>query len=234
MNQQFSVQRVNENKEMDVVVFDVCDTLFYSNTTFDFISFVLKQRKSWVKNMVYQLLTRKLSPVFLFLFWLNKLTARDYHKNFALKILAGLSKEELNNFGLQFYEQCLQKKKIKETFRHLAEEMEKGKKIILASSGIEPVIATIADQLKVQYICSQLEYENGIFTGSLISDCTGKKHELIGKLLNEEEKKTMTVFTDNYSDKVLIQQAKHKFVIIYGEKQKSKWSYLAPHFIELA
>jgi len=31
--------------EPELYVFDICDTLFYSNTTFDFIKFVLETRK---------------------------------------------------------------------------------------------------------------------------------------------------------------------------------------------
>ena len=52
-------------KDTSIVVFDICDTLYYSNTTFDFIHFALAELKKTTELIAFTLLTKKYSPVFL-------------------------------------------------------------------------------------------------------------------------------------------------------------------------
>ena len=98
--------------EADVFVFDVCDTLFYSNTTFDFLHFVLAQRGTAAQRATLRALTARWSPLFVGLVVWQKITGGDPVKAAALGLLKGISKEELYALGRRFVAEFLPARRI--------------------------------------------------------------------------------------------------------------------------
>ncbi len=221
------------NKEREIHVFDVCDTLFYSNTTFDFIEFVLSQNKNIIGKILFKLITLRFSPIFLFLYLLGKVTRLDHIRSVALKLLKNISKVEMEHFSASFYSNFLIKRKVAKTFKYLENAIQNKERVILATSSIEPVIKIISERLKVEYVCSSLDYSNEVFSGKFLVNCTGRKHEFLENILSENEKKNIIVYTDNYSDFKLVSMAHKRFIIVYDNGSKNKWLGLNPQFIKI-
>lgn len=219
--------------EPELFVFDICDTLFYSNTTFDFIRFVLEKKKMTASLLWFRHYTQKSSPLFLALAVLQKLTKKDWPKKLCLQLLKGISKQELYQLGEDFEQKYLSSRTIAQTHVMLDELRKAGKTVVLISASIDPVVAAIAKALAVEFRCSELEYSlSGAFTGNLAYEMTGQKLNALQKMLNHQ-KAGFAVATDNFSDRSLVEAAGKRYVVVYNEKALHFWKDLNPNFIKL-
>jgi phosphoserine phosphatase len=206
---------------------DVCDTLYRSNTTFDFIRFVAAKRGGFSGVRLWVISSNQ-SPLFYLLILLNKVTGRDWPRQLALRFLRGMSSEELEKEATQFYQQYLVPRANQEIFEYIKKP---GVTAILLSSSINPVIKAIAHANSLSYLCSELELKDGKATGQLQIDMTGRKHEVAKKLMAERAILSVGVITDNYSDWELVKLADERLVVVASEAQKNFWKPLSPHFI---
>lgn len=206
---------------------DVCDTLYRSNTTFDFIRFVVTKRGRF-SHLALWAISSTQSPLFYLLILLNKVTARDWPRQLALRFLRGMSSEELEQEATQFYQQYLVPRANREVFQYIKKP---GVTAILLSSSISPVIKAIAQANGLSYFSSELELNDGKATGQLQMDMTGRKHEVAMKLMAERAILSVGVITDNYSDWELVKLADERLVVVASEAQKNFWKPLSPHFI---
>lgn len=211
-----------------IYVFDICDTLYFSNTTFDFIDFYLKKSGSSFKSFVLGLIRNKYSPLFIVLYLLSKISGKDLPKYFALKLLKGSSTEELENVAKVFYQEYLTERRIFITHEILQEAQSQNFQVILLSSTLDPVARVIAENLHVDFESSELEQKDDFFTGRLKSDITGKKHHL---LKENSGSAGYTVVTDNFTDYELVKGATNRYVVIHDKKAESHWEPLNPAFI---
>ncbi|WP_026462936.1 HAD-IB family phosphatase [Adhaeribacter aquaticus] len=220
--------------EPELYVFDICDTLFYSNTTFDYIKFVLKE-KGWVgKERLFHLYTQKKSPFFVALYFLQKMTKVDWPKKLCLGLLKGLSKSELHLFGQSFEKQFLATKMIEETHQMLDRLKGAGKTIVLLSASIDPVVAAIASKLQVDCRCSELEYDaHNRFTGNLRREMTGQKLVELRQMLSHHDA-PFAVATDNFSDRSLVEAACQRYVVVYNDRALKFWQGVDAEFIKLS
>jgi len=221
--------------EADVFVFDVCDTLFYSNTTFDFLRFVLAQRGSTGKQTVLKLVSKKWSPAFIGLVAMQKVLGGDPVKAVALRLLAGLSRAELYELGRRFVAEFLPSRRIARTHELLASLAPTATRVVLLSASLDPVIAALAEALGgVEFVSSQLEYDaQGICTGRLVHELTGKKPDALRDLLvSQNEPLRLAVATDNFTDHGLVSQAAVRYVVVHNAAAKQFWQELNPQFIE--
>jgi phosphoserine phosphatase len=220
-------------QEPELFVFDICDTLFYSNTTFDFIRFVLETRKMSGQLYWFNHYTKKSSPVFLGLAVLQKITKTDWPKKLCLKLLQGISRSELFLLGEQFEKQFLPGKIITQTHQMLEKLKAERKKVVLISASLDPVVAAIAKALNVDFRCSELDYDkNGNFTGNLKFEMTGRKLKALQVMLSHQTA-NFAVATDNFSDFGLVEAACQRYVVVYNEKALNFWQKLNPDFIKL-
>lgn len=214
----------------EIVVFDVCNTLYDSNTTFDFIQFVI-QRKLPRRTLSFKLLSFKYSPVFIGLVVLGKLYKKDIIRQKALKLLSGLKKEELLQLSEDFYDTHLENKKMHDVIAMLQQARSEAD-VWLFSNSIEPVIKTIAQRLQVNYEATELEYDaNDIFTGNISRDLNGRKKEAFIKRFGTQASIKL-MCSDNRSDQEILKLAKKPFVVVYNHEQKKYWQTLNPTFIE--
>ena len=227
------MEKGKAGQEPELFVFDICDTLFYSNTTFDFIKFVL-QEKGWEgKLRQFDLYTKKTSPVFIGLYFLQKFSKTDWPKKLCLRLLKGMSKAELYRLGEAFEKQFLASRLVERTHQMLNQLKKEGKQVVLISASIDPVVASIAKALGVDFRCSELAYDaQGNFTGELKREMTGQKLVDLRKMLSSQDA-PFAVATDNFSDRGLVEAACHRYVVVYNEKALNFWQDLKPEFIKL-
>ena len=204
-------------------LFDICDTLYYSNTTFDFISFFLK-RENPSNLEKFNRISKRKTAIFILRYSILKLFKLDLFRIKAVTFLKGYSKEKLSDGVSAFYNEYLVKKEIGQTMNILKNNLNK---TILVSSSLDIIVNEIAKNLKVKkFFSSELEFENEICNGRLKLDITGKKYKYF-------KNANYIVYTDNYSDYSLVKNATIKNVIVHKYTAKLFWKKLAPNFIEL-
>lgn len=205
---------------------DICDTLFRSNTTFDFIKYVVRSHVG--KRFAFAMITARYSPLFWILALTSRLTKKDIHRRWALLLLRKHSKSELEAAAAQFYDEYLSKRKNPIVWSVLAQE---AAKVILVSSTLEPVAEVIARNNNFGFRASTLSYEptSGLFSGSLRGDLTGKKHQLVQELV---AKGSYGVITDNFSDRELLKGATKRMVVINRPSHYARWKGVDAVFIK--
>lgn len=207
------------------ILFDVCNTLFDSNTTFDFLDFYFNQNKLRVKSIFLKLIVRKYSPVHLLLKILTILYSKDFYKIAGVFLLKGQNITTVENSAREFVRNVLSTKKIKSAFEILEKNISS---TILLSSSIEPIIEIIAQENGIKnYYASPIDHSNGRYTGRIIADLTGIKETKVASLLNEN----CLVITDNKSDYELVKLAKEKIIVISHPHEKKFWNSLNPSYI---
>ncbi len=217
------------HSDEQLIVCDVCDTLFYSNTTFDFIHFLVS-RENRYKFFLLKLVTKKWSPFFYVLEGISRVFKIDLVKLICLNFLSGKDYDKVLRAANFFYDEVLAHRKIAPVF-DLMERKKKEGEFVLVSSSISPVVKVIAERVQVSFISSEVEIKNGKLTGKMKSELKGKKHVAIQSLLKMNSKRQLTVITDNQSDFELVQMAGDRFIIIESELDKLFWKSLAPKYI---
>mgnify|MGYP000874195324 CR=1 FL=1 len=205
-------------------IVDICDTLYYSNTTYDFAGFFLRRRNRF-RYWGFRLICSRKSPVFYGLIIISAITRRDIHKKLVLRLLNGYNRDVLYEIASQFYFGFLKGREIKAVHKMLQAAVETRAEICLVSATIDPVAQVIARELKVNYLSSVLQYTDDICQGYLQKDLTGIKENAVRE---RYAGKQLIVITDNYSDYILVQNAHKSFVVIHNKKEEEKWKKLNP------
>ena len=213
-----------------LVVCDICDTLYRSNTTFDFLDFVAS--KNVAKKFWLNLIRSKFSPFFYVLTTATVVFKTDFGRVMALRLLAGRSSVEIYTLAKEFYENFLVQRSNAKIFAVLKKEQEHGV-VILVSSSIDPVVEVIAEKNRMDFICSTLEVKKGIITGRIHRDLTGRKHLVVKDKMEKERLNDLLVITDNRSDWELVKMAGQRIVVVQSENQKTYWNDLHPDFISV-
>lgn len=192
-------------------IFDICDTLYDSNTTFDFCKWRNK-KISW--RFILWLSSTTIGKI------LNKLSIKLFDKEFSrflhLKSLKNINRIELYKEANLFVSDFLADKKICHIHKILIQAKQENKIIYLVSASIDPIVHAIAKNLGVNYISSELNYSKNICQGFLHKDLLGNKHLII---IND----ISLVVTDNISDYSLCKMAEHSLIIV-NSKNKSFWA----------
>ena len=213
-----------------IVIFDVCNTIYDSNTTFDFIAYVL-HRQHPLRYEYFKWLTRQWSPLFWLALILCKVLNKDIIRIRCVKLLRGISKAELNEWAEKFYNQHLLKRQVPEVCRLLT-KAKQSNEVWLFSNSIEPVVQVIAYHLDAKYEATQIEYDmHENFTGNIVLDLAGRKQEIFEQRFGKDVQLKM-MCSDNKSDADILKCAERPFVVIYKKADKKFWRKLNPTFIE--
>jgi phosphoserine phosphatase len=208
---------------------DVCDTLYKSNTTFDFLKFFLRKQAPF-RFAILNCMTRKWSPLFYALMILGKLREVDLPRVLSLKLLNGYNLSAVEENAASFVKTFLRPRVNQKIVDLLLKEAANAN-IVLVSSSIAPVIKAISDEFGFPFYASALEHSEGILTGALTNDLTGKKHTIVNKIVKELGTKTLIVVTDNRSDYELVSMASERYIVISDDNHKKFWLALNPEFI---
>ncbi|MBQ9704662.1 MAG: haloacid dehalogenase-like hydrolase [Paludibacteraceae bacterium] len=184
---------------------DICWTLFYSNTTFDFLDFC-------VQDEAYLRLRRRFKrPFFRYMnLLLYKAFRYDTLRIKAVAFLRGKTRSELQQLAEAFYKSRLEPNKIEPVWQLLPD-----KDIVIASGTLDVIADTVARRLPVREVyASCLEYDkNDVCTGRF-RDFLLDKDRLAGNYGN------YTIFTDNLTDAALVRNARHAYIVTYGNRRR--------------
>jgi phosphoserine phosphatase len=159
----------------------------------------------------------------------DRLSRTDWSKALAIGLVRGLRRDALYALGRSFYRDVLDRQKISETHRLLESSWSEGKRIILASSSIDPVVSAIAEELRVEFVSSELDYRDGIATGRMKLELAGRKPDALAA--RGIRPRTYDVVTDNVGDRQLVAQASRAYVVVSGQRDEKRWANLRPTFI---
>ena len=203
-------------------VFDVCDTLYYSNTTHDFIRFVAKEAAGPARRSAFKMLDHQLSPLRYLLVGVGLITGRDVFKMLSVAILKGMKDEEVRRVAERFVDEFLEMRKVPQTHKLIEQSARDGLRIVLCSSSIEPVVAAVAKRLGVRdFVCATLETESGRYTGRIQEDPTGKKLSVLRRISNL---KIDCAVSDNLSDLELLSAARRGIAVTHNERKRRFWA----------
>lgn len=191
-------------------IFDVCWTMYQSNTTFDYIRFVYKSEN--IQSFQLKFLNSKFGKIIILL--LGRIIGRDLYRELFVKLLKGFSRKDLEELSMKFYQNFLINQKIDYTFKIL--EKTDVNDVILCSASLDVVVAHIAKELGVVFFASELEYKKQICTGKISKDLLGKKDNIL------KDKVIELVVTDNLSDLELVRKSL-KSVILSTPKNVKFW-----------
>ena len=211
-----------------IVLFDICGTLFKSNTTCDFLDYMFS---TYNKYLFYK-------RVYTSFIWrcINAISKRiiniDLTRIIALRFLKGYNRSYLLTKVDSFYDKILIGKQNIVVLNYLHEYLKRSDcRVILLSATIDIVAEIIANKINcTEFYSTQLEYKDNDL-------CTGKiKRDLLGAKLNKINDlgiggQIELFFTDDISDIPLLKYSKQKEIItnsIYKKKwvkiiNKKKW-----------
>lgn len=203
-----------------LLILDICDTLYSSNTTFDFLDFFSKENKllknllKLRKNILFRILNK------FFLKTLNK----DIIKIFYIYYLKNKTKEEINEITLKFYNTVLKKKYKTRAFEKLKEyQNDRLYKIVIISGTLDFIAEVIAKQLNINsYFGTKLEIKNNLYTGKIEKDLFLEKEAILQKILNKNSYTEVDLMTDNITDYDLVKYTK-KSIIVLNRKNTKFW-----------
>jgi len=204
-------------KNTDVVVFDLCGTIYDSNTTFDFLDFHFRNNQSYLRY-------RKISKLFATRAT-NKLSTRvfnyDFIRKWGVSFFRGIPKAELLVSFHEFYAQILSAKEIQVTKMLLEQAKRANARIVLMSASLDIIVDELAKTLDIkERYATQLTVANDRYTGQIAGDLLGTKHRLI-KLLNAGANKVIFI-SDNLSDANVIRHV-DEFYAVSPAKNLDFW-----------
>ncbi|XKM13830.1 hypothetical protein RCS94_01315 [Orbaceae bacterium ac157xtp] len=181
-------------------IFDICGTLYDTNTTFSFCENQSSVYRKWILKLSKTIFGKALNKV------LVKCFSYDFIRNIHIKTLSNLTLIQLDNAADSFVENYLNKKKITDVHNIL--KSFDSNDIILVSATIEPIAKAIAKKLGcLKYIATTLMYDNGKCTGVIKDDLLGNKQDYF------KDKTIDLVVTDNKSDVELCKLAKESIIV---------------------
>ena len=212
-----------------IAVFDVCDTLYYSNTTHDFIRFLHRRGSRARKSFRFNSLNHKLSPLRYLLIGVSVASGSDVFRRANVGLLKGLTGEELTAAAREFVAEFLEARKIEQTHLMVRELKDKGFRVVLSSSSVEPVVRAVAESLGVdEYYAAGLELAGDSCSGRLADDPTGRKLEAL-KGCGEIE----YAISDNVSDAQLLKAARKGVAVVHDPRKRRFWQDLGLELIDL-
>lgn len=187
------------------ILTDIDWTLFYANSTFDFLSYVTgKPCRSGKWNVL-----------------IYKLFGYDMARHVAIQRLKGYTREELTRLAEQFYQEYLLPRKIEPVWQRL---VTCNNPIILVSGTLDVLAEVIAKHMGAKtYYASALEFRNDV--------CTGRfKDFLLSKREVSVTYSDFDIVTDNLTDIDLVKKANKVTIITYANQQR--WQKILPETIK--
>ncbi len=214
-----------------VAVFDVCDTLYYSNTTHDFIRYLARNRPGLIRNSRFQLLNHRFSPARFALIGMSVATGSDYFKRANVALLKGAPVSEVQELATRFVGEFLATRKVERTQELVQEYAANGFDVMLCSTSIEPVVDAVAADLGIRdIVATTLEVVDDKYTGRILVDPTGRKLAALRDLSDAEIE---CAVSDNLSDLELLSAAKRGIAVVHSARKRDFWMGRNLELIEL-
>ena len=206
------------NKDKKVVIFDICGTLYNSNTTFDFLSYSFSNKRifRYFSNLYKSFVWKAINKI------LRDYLHFDLTRKIALLFLKGIERKQLYQMVEWYYDGFLKSKENSEIINRLRSYLSDSEnRVILLSATIDPVAKIISRSLGcVEFYSTELEYEDGICEGRIRQDLLGGKITVLHSLGITD--RVDDFYTDDFSDDKVLDIAKQKHIIVY-EKYRKRW-----------
>ena len=196
--------------EQRYTLVDVCWTLFYSNTTFDFLDFAVKDKryvrlrrfgKTWIG--------RKLNLL------IYKLFRYDWLRSRSLRYLAGKSRSKLLELAERFYRDYLLPRRIEQVWQQLPKT-----NIVIVSGTLDIIAQTVARHLGAKaYFATETAFEDDVFTGRF-------NDLLLTKASALPQYSDYDIITDNLTDIDLVRKARKATIVLYNNQHR--WAAVLP------
>ena len=214
-----------------LAVYDLCDTLYDMNTTVEFVRHYQSAHPNpHVANSLRRWTTRG-SPWFYVGALASRLFGRDLARRRIIGALAGESRSQLMDSAREFVRSVLPERANRALMERLEAHREAGDRVMILSSSLDLVVAEVASLLGVDYRASTLRFDGEHCTGRLGQDLTGRKAEVIRGLLRSS--RPIHVYTDNRSDRDLIEVADHATIVIPRGKPVEHWGRSGCEYVQL-
>jgi phosphoserine phosphatase len=206
-------------KNENIILIDICGTMFDSNTTFDFLDWYVSSKR-------YKLF-RKLSKTWLgklINFMFRKLWHVDMTRFIAIRFLRGYDRLTLLKAAYNFYDSYLSYRKLERVFDFLNEFRRQGYKLVVVSATIDVIAEVIVQRNDIPcWFSSTLHYtgKKAICTGRIGNDLLGQKLKALQKAGIYPPFRC--ILTDDISDMDVIKQSKSACIVI-NNKTKLKWN----------
>lgn len=205
----------------DLTIFDVCNTIVDTNSTYSYIDFLLnKWIKPWYKILFHNKLLWYCYHIIYIILWF------DVKIWFVKKYFKWLNVKKIKKLSLEYFSRY--KSKI---FLHMLEIInheKKASRIILLSSSINPPIDFLKEELWIEWFSSILEEKNGIYTWKVLQSLWWKKEEVFkNKYFDLNKYQKIEFYTDNHDDinliKYLYKQNDNLKIYIMSYWNKKYW-----------
>ena len=218
----------------ELYLFDICGTLYRSNTTYDFLKFYFK-RNNKGKYLRYRMcLSLPAKVLWKFLTFAGK---RYKVRKFLIGFLKNEDVSLVTSEAHFFVKEYLNDRKINPIHQQLLEAKKNPKtEIWLISASISPVVEAIASSLGVsRFVATSLEHSNHNFTGEITEELEGKKQQILNDLGILKPSISAVVFTDSKEDKELVFMAQEAYIVGKNVPQEFWKNYVSEktslHFI---
>lgn len=209
-----------------LIIFDVCGTLYNSNTTFDFLEFYWS-RKGAHLSLVFLRLSRSLIGK---IFWAvaSRVSGKDLFRTVAIRTLAGERCDAVEAVAQTFAHDILASRSISPVIELFRAQRLSGARLVLLSASICPVVRAIAINLSADgYYCTSLVVNDGRYGGSIERDMRGIKKQVY--LQEMERGGDFTFVTNNREDLPLLEIASTAYIVARNKDLKFWKSRMPAH-----
>lgn len=203
----------------DIVIVDICGTLFNSNTTFDFLDFSISDKKYIRFRKISKRFIWRLINYFMF-----HVLGFDLTRIIAIRFLKGKTENELDLLMSDFFLRKLTYLKYADVWKYVDVIKSEGYRMILASATLDFIAKRVSIETGIlEYFPTKLNYHQTICQGTIIQDLLGRKFAFLKS--KKIEHPFAIIITDNFSDIDVIRNSKLS-VIVSKEKDLLKWKNL--------
>lgn len=215
---------------MNIAVFDVCGTLYQSNTSLDFVEFFLRQRRH-VAGAAYMQLSRS-KPGKLLHYASARYLKRDLLRSTAAALLRGATQEELEQASRAFVQTVLSRRRKPNVLALLERYRASGYQILLLSASFSFVIAAVAEDVRADaFIASELTTDHGVIQGTYAMDLLYRKKAVL--LERYPAITDLVVVTDNKADLELLKLASQGYAVYNNTRNYQFWDSLNLNHVQL-
>lgn len=205
-------------KKGNIVLLDLCGTLYTPNTTFDFLNRYIYPDSAYyrnVKRIMGNILGKVTNKILFSVFhW-------DLYRILACRSLKGKSRESLLQLAEKYYSDVLMTSSLEKVHQLLDIARANGNRIVMVSASLDFIVEVVARKLDIdEYYSSQLAYRDGVCMGNFAVDLLGRKVELCSS--KNIDLKATTVVTDNQSDALLVKGSDEAY-IVSQKKHEDFW-----------
>ncbi|MBE9046270.1 HAD-IB family hydrolase [Pleurocapsales cyanobacterium LEGE 10410] len=198
----------------DIAIFDFDNTLTSQDSLLPFIQKVVKPLRFYWGLFV-------LSPILIgyALGWILNWRAKE---ELLTHFLAGLSEQQLKQFGQRFAAQKIPKLLRSEALKRLLWHQEQGHQTVLVSASLEAYLLPWGKMIGFDYVIgTQLEAKSGVLTGRILGkNCYGQeKVNRLRKVLGDLKQYCIYAYGDSRGDRELLAIANYPY---YRTFQKPK------------